>query len=223
VVDPSRVWVTGPLAEFSEGLRDAMAELGFTPRSVRDQTYVLAHLSRWLAAEDVGPSALTSPVVQRFLQTRRRAGRRRWVSVRSVRPLLDYLHRVGVAPVWEAPAPSGPVERLQATATAMWMPSMRARCAAGSSVASWNSAVERACPGWSPSWRSLSANWKALGVRVSRRETAIARFQGHRWSRDLGEWRRVRGSGWRVVRGVGRVRDRAAAVLRLVGAGRGRG
>jgi site-specific recombinase XerD len=89
-----------------------MAELGFTPRSVRDQTYVLAHLSRWLAAEDVGPSALTSPVVQRFLQTRRRAGRRRWVSVRSVRPLLDYLHRVGVAPVWEAPAPSGPVERL---------------------------------------------------------------------------------------------------------------
>ena len=71
MVDPSTVRVTGPLGEFADGFRDAMAELGFTPRSVRDQTYVLAHLSRWLAAEDVRPSALTPPIVQKFLQARR--------------------------------------------------------------------------------------------------------------------------------------------------------
>ena len=41
--------------------------------------------------------------------------------------------------------------RCQATATVMWMPSMRASRAAGSSVASWNSAVERDCPGRRPS------------------------------------------------------------------------
>jgi hypothetical protein len=44
----------------------------------------------------------------------------------------------------------------------MWMPSRRARAAAGSSVASWNSAVERDRAELIPSWRSRSASPKAL-------------------------------------------------------------
>ena len=47
----------------------------------------------------------------------------------------------------------------------MWMPSRRARTAAGSSVASWNNAVERACPGRRPSWRSRSPSLSALTGR----------------------------------------------------------
>ena len=39
----------------------------------------------------------------------------------------------------------------------MWMPSIRASSAAGTSVASWNSAVERDCPERMPSCRSRSA------------------------------------------------------------------
>ncbi len=52
--------------------------------------------------------------------------------------------------------------RCQATATVMWMPSMRASTAAGRSVASWSMAAERDRPGCTPSWRRRSASWKAL-------------------------------------------------------------
>src|SRR6266567_6945465 len=44
----------------------------------------------------------------------------------------------------------------------MWMPSMRASRAAGSSVASWNSAVERAWPGWMPRSLRRCPRWVAL-------------------------------------------------------------
>ena len=52
--------------------------------------------------------------------------------------------------------------RCQATATSMWMPSMRARMAAGSSVASWNKAVERAGPERMPIWRRRSLSRSGL-------------------------------------------------------------
>jgi len=45
-------------------------------------------------------SELTVPVVDRFLGSRRRAGYRRWLSTRSLGPLLDCLREVGVAPAW---------------------------------------------------------------------------------------------------------------------------
>ena len=102
----------GPLASHVEGFCAALVGLGYAPRTARDHCYVLVHLSRWLAAECLEPSELTSLVVERFLRARRRAGYRRWHSVRSVRPLLEYLREVAEVPAWEPSAEEDPVDRL---------------------------------------------------------------------------------------------------------------
>ena len=86
--------------------------MGYTPRTARDHGYVLVHLSRWMVAERLEPAELTSSVVERFLGARRRAGYRRWSSVRSLRPLLAYLREVAGVPACQAPAVEGPVDRL---------------------------------------------------------------------------------------------------------------
>jgi hypothetical protein len=112
MVELSMVRVTGPLAGHAEGFRAELIRRGYTPRTARDNVYVLAHLSRWLGAEHVEPSGLTPLVVERFLRARRGAGYRRWLTTGSLRALLGYLREVGVAPVWQPPAAEGPVEEL---------------------------------------------------------------------------------------------------------------
>ena len=86
--------------------------MGYTPRTARDHGYVLVHLSRWLAAERLQPSELTSSVVERFLGARRRAGYRRWRSARSLRPLLAYVGEVAGVPAWRPNVAESPVDRL---------------------------------------------------------------------------------------------------------------
>ena len=107
-----KVRATGPLASHVEGFCAALVRMGYTPRTARDHGYVLVHLSRWLAAERLQPSELTSPVVERFLGARRRAGYRRWRSARSLRPLLAYLGEVAGVPAWRPNVAEGPVDRL---------------------------------------------------------------------------------------------------------------
>lgn len=80
--------------------------------TARGHGYVLAHLSCWLEAEGLDPAGFTPPVVDRFLAARRGEGYRRWLSARSLRPLLGYLREVGVVPAASAPGPDGPVEEL---------------------------------------------------------------------------------------------------------------
>ena len=107
-----KVRATGPLASHVEGFCAALVRMGYTPRTARDHGYVLVHLSRWLAAERLQPSELTSSVVERFLGARRRAGYRRWRSARSLRPLLAYLGEVAGVPAWRPNVAEGPVDRL---------------------------------------------------------------------------------------------------------------
>ena len=107
-----KVRATGPLASHVEGFCAALVRMGYTPRTARDHGYVLVHLSRWLAAERLQPSELTSSVVERFLGARRRAGYRRWRSARSLRPLLAYLGEVAGVPAWRPDVAEGPVDRL---------------------------------------------------------------------------------------------------------------
>jgi integrase len=108
----SKVRATGPLAVHVEGFCAALVRLGYMPRSARDHGYLLAHLSRWLVAEQLEPSELTPPVVDRFLHARRSAGYRKLLSTRSMRPLLDYLRGRGAAPAWQPPVAHDPVEKL---------------------------------------------------------------------------------------------------------------
>jgi integrase/recombinase XerD len=112
VTELLKVRASGPLASHVEGFCAALIRMGYTPRTARDHGYVLVHLSRWLAAERLQPAELTSPVVERFLEARRRAGYRRWRTVRSLRPLLAYLREVAGVPAWRPLAVEGPVDRL---------------------------------------------------------------------------------------------------------------
>ena len=90
--------VAGPLAVYVDGFRSELAGLGFSPRTVRDHGYVLAQLSRWVAAVGISPGQLTEPVLARFADARRRKGYRRWRSRRSLRLLVEYLRQAGAIP-----------------------------------------------------------------------------------------------------------------------------
>jgi len=107
-----KVRASGPLASHVEGFCAELVRLGYTPRTARGHGYVLVQLSGWLAAEGLDPLELTSPVVERFLGARRRAGYRRWRSVRSLGPLLTFLREVAGVPAWRPEVAEGPVDGL---------------------------------------------------------------------------------------------------------------
>jgi hypothetical protein len=112
VTELFKVRASGPLALHVEGFCAALVQMGYTSRTARDHGYVLVHLSRWLAAERLQSAELTSPVVERFLEARRRVGYRRWRTVRSLRPLLAYLREVATVPAWCPDVAESPVDRL---------------------------------------------------------------------------------------------------------------
>ncbi len=47
---PSKVLVSGPLGEFTEGFVAELAGLGYSPRGSEAQLRLTSHLSRWLGA-----------------------------------------------------------------------------------------------------------------------------------------------------------------------------
>ena len=95
---PSRVRVTGPLAEYAPGFAVELARVGYRENSKADQLRLLAHLSRWLAGEGLGAVEVTIAVGDEFLAARRAAGYTLWLSRRALVPLLQYLRALGVAP-----------------------------------------------------------------------------------------------------------------------------
>jgi site-specific recombinase XerD len=115
MVDPLRVRVTGALAPFAEGFVVAVAEAGYPPNGGAKQVQLLAHLSRWLGTEGLGPADLDGEVIARFFAARRAAGYRERLTPRSGEVLFAYLRGLGVVPMASAPsAPQGPTEELLA-------------------------------------------------------------------------------------------------------------
>ena len=111
---PSWPRVTGPLAGYAEGFRAELSRLGYTPLSAAGQMRLVAHLSRWLAAEGLDTPALTSPTVERYFAERRSAGYTNERSVGALRQLRDYLRREGAVAIEQPPVPSSATERLLA-------------------------------------------------------------------------------------------------------------
>ena len=95
---PSRVRVAGPLAPFAAGFAEELAGLGYTPLSAANQLRVLAHASRWLAAQGLEAGAFTPERAGLFLEARRAAGYTCWLWERGLAPLLGYLRRAGAVP-----------------------------------------------------------------------------------------------------------------------------
>jgi integrase/recombinase XerD len=114
VHDPSRVGVSGPLEVFAAGFTAELARLGYRRVPIVFQLQLMAHASRWLGREGLGPDVLTTDVVERFLAERRAAGCTSYVTVRAMAPLLGYLRGLGVAPAASSPLPVGAVEVLLA-------------------------------------------------------------------------------------------------------------
>lgn len=86
--DPSRVRVTGPLETFAVGFAAVLRVDGYTARGITGQLQLMAHLSRWLAEEQLGVASLTGAVVERFVAARRAAGYAQFRSPRALEPLL---------------------------------------------------------------------------------------------------------------------------------------
>jgi integrase/recombinase XerD len=93
---PARV--PGPLAGFAAGFGRELERRGYRPGAVADHLWLLVDVSRWLAERGLGASDLTAACLERFSVERRASGRLRLRSVGALRPLLEYLRGVGVAP-----------------------------------------------------------------------------------------------------------------------------
>jgi integrase/recombinase XerD len=107
---PDRVRVSGPLARFADGFRVDLIERGYSLWGAQEQMYLLAHVSRWMEAEELGLSALTPTTLEGYFVWRRRQGYLSSLSPKSLRRLVGYLAGLGVLPADDV-VPS-PVDRL---------------------------------------------------------------------------------------------------------------
>ena len=109
MTDPSLVGIIGSLQPFAAGFATELAGQGYTPRSLRTQLHLMAHVSRWLHAGDLDVADLPR-WTQQFLQARQDAGYEHHLTDRALRPLLVYLRDQGATQLAPTPLPTGPVE-----------------------------------------------------------------------------------------------------------------
>jgi site-specific recombinase XerD len=84
--------VSGPLAGYSAGFRQALIAQGYARRTIGDQMSMVAHLSRWLQAEGLDVEALQSAAeIDRFFAERRASGCQTRVSSVALAGLLGFL------------------------------------------------------------------------------------------------------------------------------------
>jgi integrase/recombinase XerD len=96
--DLSRIRVTGPLVPYVSGFVAELVERGYTPVSAAHQMRLMAHVSRWLACEGLGPDDLSTARVEEFVAVRRAAGYVNYVTPRALVALLEHLRAFGVVP-----------------------------------------------------------------------------------------------------------------------------
>ena len=92
-------------------LQDFEGELlqqGYKPSTVLRKKRLFADLNDWLQAQGLSAGDLSYELADRFLFDRRSAGYARHKTLETLRPILDYLHRLKLAPPLEAPVPEGP-------------------------------------------------------------------------------------------------------------------
>ncbi|MFT4216855.1 MAG: site-specific integrase [Micropruina sp.] len=105
--------VCGPLESHAPGFAVELLRQGYSRSGADQHVCFIAHLDRWMLAEGVGLNGLDTSMLRRYLEERRVAGYREYLSMKALVPLLGYLSPLGVLPV-EEPAVLGPVEELLA-------------------------------------------------------------------------------------------------------------
>jgi hypothetical protein len=106
--DPSRVAMSGPLTPFATGFAAELAGRGQVPGVVAVHLRLMAHLSRWLEAQALGPADLELGAVGAFVAARRAAGCSSGRTAGSLAPLLGYPRRRSCRPPPPPAAGPGP-------------------------------------------------------------------------------------------------------------------
>lgn len=101
---PSRVCMTGALVPYQDALWAELLAQGYAILSAKGVMQVAAHVSRWLDERQLTASDLTAVRIEAYLQHRIVCGYRRWLTPRSLAPILDPLRIVGAVPPADAPA-----------------------------------------------------------------------------------------------------------------------
>lgn len=112
MVHPTQIPVSGPLEQFAPGFARELLQQGYTANSARLQMHLMAHLSRWISDVGLDVHAFSNAEVERYLSTRRTAGCANHCGSRALRPMLDYLRRLGVVSTPPDLSPKGPVEEM---------------------------------------------------------------------------------------------------------------
>jgi integrase/recombinase XerD len=110
MTDVSRVRVVGPLEPFAAGFAAELVRLGYAVQPAAQQLRLMAHVSRWLAAEGKQAAGLNGVTVEAFVVSRRAAGYSNHLTSDALRPLLGYLRGLGVVAEEEVLVPAGLVE-----------------------------------------------------------------------------------------------------------------
>ena len=96
-------------------LQDFESELlqqGYKPSTVLRKKRLFADLNDWLQDQDLSVGDLSFQLADRFLFDRRSAGYARHKTLETLRPILDYLHRLQLVPPLEAPVSEDPASEI---------------------------------------------------------------------------------------------------------------
>ena len=115
MVEQRNVRVTGPLAPYALGFKEALARQGY--RSSCAHLGVMSQASRWLSSQELGAEDLSISHVEKFATWRRTAGYVTNLSIHRVTLLLDYLTSVGVVTPVELVTEKTPLELVMARYT----------------------------------------------------------------------------------------------------------
>ena len=110
--DLQGVRVAGPLAPYARGFAGELGRLGYRSDPAQKQLQLAAQLSGWLADAGLDAADLDAAAIGAYLTARHAAGYGEFVTPRALAPLLEYLRRVGVAPLPEASVPQTLAEEL---------------------------------------------------------------------------------------------------------------
>lgn len=94
----SRVQVSGPMEAYVAGFESELKRLGFTHHSAAAQVRLMAHVSRWLDARDLGVSDLTVELIEEFFDERRGRIRRLFLPGRCSHWCVGLLRRKSSQP-----------------------------------------------------------------------------------------------------------------------------
>lgn len=106
------VRVPGPLAPYASEVESNLTEQGYTPWTRVAHLRLMAHLSRWLQAQQLDVADLSWERIEAYLEQRRSCGHKGFCSRRSLTPMLGTLASLGLLPVEEPPAPASRIDVL---------------------------------------------------------------------------------------------------------------